>query len=196
MNKKKLTVIFSILLGTILTVSAIFSAGAYSDDDPLITLSYLEQIFAPSLKEEIITHVSSTVSADESESVPAMNEAENLPESVDGTESSGIVDTSEQTNAQPVSQNNSYTLLELTQGQTVLANSICEFIVRPGSKVVAVSPFPSQGIADITNGLEVLGGEMISINAYCLIPRGADGRGISVVGEKAYVMIRGDYTIG
>ena len=71
-----------------------------------------------------------------------------------------------------------------------------EFIVRPGSNVCAVSPFPSQGIADITNGIEVLDGEKISINAYCLIPRGADGRGMTVVSEKAYIMIRGDYTIG
>ena len=81
-------------------------------------------------------------------------------------------------------------------GQTILADSICEFIVRPGSRVVAVSPFPGQGIADITNGIEVLGGEQISINAYCLIPRGGDGRGLTVIGERAYIMIRGDYTIG
>lgn len=191
MNKRKLTVIFSVLLGIILIASAIFSASAYSDNDPLITLSYLEKIFAPALKEEIFTEVSTIIpSADEENFIPAINENETMPENIDG-----VVD-SEQTETQGVPQGNSYTLLELTQGQTVLANSICEFIVRPGSRVTAVSPFPTQGIADITNGIEVLSGEMISINAYCLIPRGADGRGITVVGEKAYVMIRGDYTIG
>ena len=77
-----------------------------------------------------------------------------------------------------------------------MADSICEFIVRPGSRVAVISPFPSQGVADITNGIEVLGGENVSINAYCLIPRGADGRGLTVLSEKAYIMIRGDYTIG
>ena len=81
-------------------------------------------------------------------------------------------------------------------GQTVMANSICEFIVRPGSKVEAISPFPEQGIADITNGIEVLNGDIISLNAYCLIPRGNDGRGMKVLSEKAYIMIRGEYTIG
>lgn len=197
MNKKRLTIVFSIIFGAVLMVSAIFSASAYSDSDPLITLSYLQEIFAPSLKQEILSDIENGfVSEDEiqpesepenapeteQETVPAVSEQENRAESVDN-----IADTS---------QSPSYTLLELSHGQTVMAQSICEFIVRPGSKVAVISPFPSQGIADITNGVEVLSGEMVSINAYCLIPRGGDGRGITVIGEKAYVMIRGDYTIG
>ncbi len=161
MNKKKLAVILSILLGTLLTVFAVFTASAYTDGDPLITLSYLQEIFAPTLKQQIADELKSTAPADNK------------------TETS-----------------NSYELLELTNGNTVIADSICEFIVRPGSKVTAVSPFPSQGIADITKGVEVMNDEAISINSYCLIPRGGDGRGIKVVGEKAYIMIRGDYTIG
>lgn len=195
MNKKRLTIVFSIIFGAFLVVSAIFSASAYSDSDPLITLSYLQEIFAPSLKQEILSDIENGfVSKDEiqpepenapeaeQETVPAISEQENSAESVDN-----IADTS---------QSPSYTLLELSHGQTVMAQSICEFIVRPGSKVAVITPFPSQGVADITNGVEVLSGEMVSINAYCLIPRGGDGRGITVIGEKAYVMIRGDYTIG
>lgn len=189
MNKKRLTIVFSIIFGAFLMVSAIFSASAYSDSDPLITLSYLQEIFAPSLKQVILSDIENGfVSKDEiqpeaeQETVPAVSEQENSAESVDN-----IADTS---------QSPSYTLLELSHGQTVMAQSICEFIVRPGSKVAVISPFPSQGVADITNGVEVLSGEMVSINAYCLIPRGGDGRGITVIGEKAYVMIRGDYTIG
>lgn len=183
MNKKKLTVILSILLGALLTVFAVFTASAYTDGDPLITLSYLQEIFAPSLKQQVVDEVaaiyenSKYVPEPVPETVPAVSDVPEAAVPVDGV-------------------SNTYTLLELNLGQTVTANSICEFIVRPGSKVTAVSPFPAQGIADITNGIEVLNGEMISINAYCLIPRGGDGRGMTVVGEKAYIMIRGDYTIG
>ncbi len=183
MKKRKLTIILSILIGTLLTVFAVISASAYSDNDPLITLSYLQQIFAPSLKQEIISDVQGTTHIEsEPETVPAVTEDVQIPESVDGA-------------SQPTGSN-TYTLLELNLGQTVMADSICEFIVRPGSKVTAISPFPSQGIADITNGVEVLSGEQISINAYCLIPRGADGRGLAVISDKAYIMIRGEYTIG
>ena len=175
MNKKKSAVIIGVISAILLTVFALFTASAYTDSDPLITLSYLEQIFAPNLKQQIIDEAAL-------QSVPAASESTTPAENVDTLTAS--------------SASSSYTLLELTHGQTVLANSICEFIVRPGSKVAAYSPFPAQGIADITNGIEVLGGEMISINAYCLVPRGNDGRGFTVVGEKAYVMIRGEYTIG
>ena len=174
MNKKKIAVLLSILAGTILTFTAVVSTSAYTDGDPLITLSYLEQIFKPSVKQEIIDEVSQNVSVSASA----------------GTDEYVNIDT-------PVpAASPSYTLVELSMGQTITADSICEFIVRPGSRVTAVSPFPEQGIADITNGTEVLNGEQISINAYCLIPRGGDGRGLTVIGEKAYIMIRGDYTIG
>lgn len=183
MKKKRLAVTLSILVGVLLTVFAVFSASAYTDSDPLITLSYLQEIFAPSLKQEIISSVENMSTTD-----TAVEES--LPAATDNAAEAVPVDT-------PVrNESKSYTLLELSLGQTVMADSICEFIVRPGSKVAVISPFPSQGVADITNGVEVLSGENVSINAYCLIPRGADGRGITVLSEKAYIMIRGDYTIG
>ena len=39
-----------------------------------------------------------------------------------------------------------FTLLELENGKCVYTNSVLEFIVRPGSSVSAISPFPEQGI--------------------------------------------------
>lgn len=182
MNKKKTAVIISLITVSLITVFAFVSVSAYSENDPLITLSYIRDILFPSFKQEIMTEVDERVNSltFDDPSVPAYS----------GTES-GIENTDNISQADAT-----YTLLELNQGQTVMADSICEFIVRPGSNVCAVSPFPAQGIADITNGIEVLDGERISINAYCLIPRGADGRGMTVVSEKAYIMIRGDYTIG
>ncbi len=185
MNKKKLTLLLSILVGTILTFAAVISTSAFTDSDPLVTLGYLEQVFKPAMKQEIVDEVSETVSA-------AVSYVQSQP----AVEVSADVNEAASDDGQTDKASSSYTLIELSMGQTVLANSICEFIVRPGSKVAAVSPFPEQGIADITNGIEVLNGEMISINAYCLIPRGGDGRRMTVMSEKAYIMIRGDYTIG
>ena len=149
MSKKKLTVIISILVGVALSVTALVSVSAYSNDDPLITLSYLEQVVLPQIQ---------------------------------GGGSAGASST--------------YKLIELKQGQVVIANSICEFIARPGSYVSVISPHASQGIADITNGKELYHGAEIPMNAYCIIPRGGDGRGFRVTSQKAFIMIRGDYTIG
>lgn len=161
MSKKKLTIIISILAGIILSVTALVSVSAYSEDDPLITLSYLEQVILPKFQ----------AAADTA-----------------GTESVTVADTAAGTGT--------YTLVELSQGQTITADSICEFIARPGSYVTVISPHESQGIADMTNGTELYNGTQVPMNAYCIIPRGGDGRGIVVTSQKAFIMIRGDYTIG
>lgn len=175
LKNKKTVIALSILTGILVSVFALFSVSAYSENDPLITLSYLKEILFPAFKQEIISEIGTNTAQDNESAFP--------------DESTPAVNTDSAADA-------TYKLLELSAGQTVTANSICEFIVRPGSNVTVISPFPAQGIADITNGIEVLNGERISINAYCLIPRGSDGRGMTVVSEKAYIMIRGDYTIG
>ena len=95
-----------------------------------------------------------------------------------------------------IEKSGSYAVVELKKGQTVYAESVIELMVRPGSKVTCVSPFEDQGIADITLGKEVMNGEELAINSYCIIPRGKDGRGFKINSEKAYIMIRGDYKIG
>lgn len=190
LKKRKTAVVVGIIIALLLSVFALFSVSAYSENDPLITLSYLQDILFPAFKDDIMTQVNTAIedlsqrgAEYDDKAVPAVSDEAEDAENVDGIDSNSSADAT-------------YTLLELTKGQTVMADSICEFIVRPGSNVCAVSPFPSQGIADITNGIEVLDGEKISINAYCLIPRGSDGRGMTVISDKAYIMIRGDYTIG
>ncbi|MBP3580263.1 MAG: hypothetical protein J6K12_03325 [Clostridia bacterium] len=145
-----------------LAVGASFAAGkvmASTDTDPLITLSYLEQVALPKLKTEVLA------------------------------EMNGSSNTS-------VEKSGNYAVIELNKGQNVYAESALEIIVRPGSNVACVSDFDDQGIADITLGKEIMNGEQIAINSYCIIPRGDDGRGFTVVSDKAYVMIRGDYRIG
>ena len=156
---------------------------ASSEGDPLISLSYLEKIVLPSFKEEIMNELTG-VAPDLSDDI--------ITEQADTPAQETVPDSNDSQQPVPTA---SYTLLELREGEYIMAESICEFIIRPGSHVVCVSPFEAQGIADITNGIEVLDGNEISINAYCLIPRGGDGRGLRVIGEKAYIMIRGDYTI-
>ena len=174
MKKRRIALLLSTVVFVLIAVFSFTAVFAFdTDKDPLITLSYLNEVALPSLKKDILKTVGLLPPDPEDE--PAMEEPP-----VEVADSSTAV----------------YTLLELNRGQTVMADSICEFIVRPGSIVTAVSPFPAQGIADITNGIEVLNDEEIAINAYCLIPRGSDGRGISVQSDKAYIMIRGEYTIG
>jgi hypothetical protein len=89
----------------------------------------------------------------------------------------------------------SYTVVELKQGQKLRAKSnSLEIILRQGGTAVVISPFKNQGIADLTAGVELQNGEKLPVNHALLIPR-ADGRGISVTSDIAYIMARGDYEI-
>lgn len=184
LKNRKSAVISGLIAGLLIIACIIPAAHAFTDDDPLITLSYLEDVVIPALKEELLDFIGENKAqeAEEEKQEEVVEKQEEVPEE----------ESEPQISSEAIG---TYKLLELSKGEYIMAESICEFIVRPGSKVVAVSPFEGQGIADITNGIEVLADEQISINAYCLIPRGGDGRGMKVVSDKAYIMIRGEYTI-
>jgi len=163
-KRKILTSVACIAVSAVIAIFTLTSVLAYSSDsDPLVSLSYLNDVVLPMLREEF-----------------------------SGNIASGSVTDANQTAANI----GTYELLELTSGQTVLCESATVIIVSPGSLVTVVSPFEAQGIADITNGNELLSGQEIPINAYCIIPRGNDGRGFYVLSGKAYIMIRGEYSIG
>ena len=163
--KRLVSAILSLIISALVLTFSLVTVFAYSsDDDPLVTLSYLNEVVIPKLKSELGGQAQS---GSQTESGAAASQ----------------------------SASSTYEVVELEIGQKLIAKSGIELIVRPGSIVTASTPFDDQGIADITNGNELLNGDEIPINAYCVIPR-ADGRGIYVNSEKAYIMIRGEYSIG
>ncbi len=87
----------------------------------------------------------------------------------------------------------SYTVVYLTKGQRLLADDALELVVRSGT-VNAVSPFPNQGLSNMTAGAELLNGARVPVNHQVMVPRG-DGRGIIITSSESYVMVRGPYTI-
>ncbi len=132
-------------------------ADDYSNADPLVAKSYLEQVFFKQVTDYVDTKTAQVASP-----IPAAS-----------TE---------------------YQIVTLTKGQTIAATSSLEFILRPGSSAVVISPLPENGIANLTSGSELYNGTEVPINAYCLIPRG-DGRGITCTSDTAYIMVRGSYEI-
>lgn len=175
MKNKKLKagavfLIVALLVGTFSLSLVSFSESS----DPLVTLSYLTDIILPQMKKDILMEIAVQDGASGEITPPVSDEDTDTPNAPSGA----------------------YTLLELTNGQKLYTNSVLEFIVRPGSDVQVISPFEEQGIADITNGNEYLDGDTVEINAYCLIPRGGDGRGIEILNEKSYILVRGEYYIG
>lgn len=166
-------------LGSIMTTSADGGNGTSpgTADDPLVTKSYVDQLFnggspgngggggsaavsdadLAKLKQEIINELKSS-------------------------NNGGSTETGSQ----------SVTVVELEPGDTLYASSGSEVIVRNG-KAVAVSD-DDNGIPDVTAGKDITAGTTVELNHLLLFPR--EGRGIK--SDKSnetviFVMVKGSY---
>lgn len=167
--KKRVIIIVSVLallIGSALTVFAAYD----SSEDPLISLSYLNDIF----KKEIFEELEARFDQLEAEIIEFLEDLE-IPDSA--------------------GQSKGYTweVIELTSGDELYAVSACDIMLRAGT-AVAIAPDANQGVADLQNGAELLNGYGFTKNHLCLIPRG-DGRGLRATSQSVFVMIRGEYTI-
>ena len=86
-----------------------------------------------------------------------------------------------------------YVIVYLTKGQKLLPTASAELVLRSGS-ATALAPDTTQGLSDLTSGSEIYKGSSVTKNHQLLVPR-ADGRGIVITSNEAYVMVRGDYEI-
>jgi hypothetical protein len=174
--KNNKIIIISVILA-IVTALGITVAAAYdSSEDPLISLSYLLDVFEPELFDKFETRFNEL----EEFLVDTINDR------LDDASGSG-----------GESSNNSssaiFQVVELTTGDQLYAVSACEIQLRAG-KASCIAPDASQGLSDYTVGAEIYDGQPLTINHMCLIPRG-DGRGIVAESESVFVMVRGEYTI-
>ena len=166
MKSKKFIIVTAVILA-IVTSLGITVAAYDSSEDPIISLSYLENIF----KKEIIATVDDKI-ADMIEYVKEMLDSFEVP-----------TDTG----------SSAFEVIELKKGDAIYAVSACEIMLRSG-KAVCIAPDAKQGIADYTSGEEILNGASFTKNHMCLIPRG-DGRGLKATSESVFIMVRGDYTL-
>jgi len=147
---------------------AVASAG--SADDPLVTLSYINKIYTPTLSKAIDTAIAAALVSyrpQQAQPLIAQNSAG----------SAGLV------------------ILELTKGQKIRAKSSpIEISLRPGGTAMVISDYQTQGIADWTTGDELLNGAAVPINHQLIIPR-PDSRSIIITSLVANVIVRGDYEI-
>ncbi len=176
LKKKKTAVILTVILCAIaLVFPVIVLATDYiPENDPLVTLSYMKDVFGPSLKQEIKDEIKAEAQA----------EAENEKEAEEAPEIQEVA-----------APNMGYEVVELSKDQKLSSkNGTVEIIVRPGSSAVAFSDIPENGLSDISEMKEVLNGEQVGINHALIIPRN-DGRGIVITSDKAYVLVRGDYIV-
>lgn len=94
-------------------------------------------------------------------------------------------------NVNQESQNNTYEVVFVPAGQAILGKQGTEIILRSG--VATAIDSVGGGLQDMTDGVDVMGGENIARYHLMIIPR-EDGRGMQAE-KDCTLMVRGGYEI-
>lgn len=166
------------LLALLSAMTVTVLAATYdSSEDPIISLSYLTDVFRPNLVKEYETKIAALEAK-----IDALSGGTYTP-----------VETEPATNTTPT-VGTMYVVEELAYGDCLYAEGPVDILLRSGSAMCISNENPSQGISDYTEGVEIYHGEDLTINHMCLIPRG-DGRGIMAKAQSVFIMVRGEYRI-
>ena len=205
MTKFKKIISISLLV-CLLGSTAVFAASDSFDSstDPLVSLSYINEILLPDLSAQIaeakaIAEANSD-KASKSEVQAVANRVSSLEQKMASVQSSvsSILESLADEDNKPMSA--AYSIVHMKYGEKLFSKKHSfEIILRTGEAQV-ISPFTFengseyvQGIADVTSGKDVADGESIERNHMLVVPSGGDGRGLLVTSEEAYILVRGEY---
>ena len=154
-----------VLILTILTL-CVSADGVYSSqDDPLVSLSYVNDVLGPEIMAQVMAKI----------------EAEYVKISDISVASAGSYTY--------VALKNGQTLMAKSCCEVILLDGTATAVITSSVNVSA-----GVGIRDLTSGNVVINGALIPANHYMVIPK-ADGRGFVVSSDTAAVLVRGEYHI-
>lgn len=161
----------SVWVGSILNITAEgASVGSQpgTADDPVVTKSYVDQQIQKALQGGTIATQTPTATP-----TPVATAAPS---------------------SSPAPSSNEVVIVDVKPGQTLIAGAGAEFIVRAGKAIIYSQD--SNGVADLTDGVDLANGLAAPSNHLLSFPR--DGRGIAVQEGQTLglvVMVRGSYTL-
>lgn len=184
MKKKmmKLTAVLALVL-VVAGVGAYATAGGAND--PLVSLSYLNETFMNNVTarvQEMINSRNNEIKAALSQEIAAAAR-ELEAEYGSGSEGSNLPGEYETT---------TFVVVTLEKGQTLIGKIGCELMLRVGSATCVASSAP--GLVDTTAGSTLGGGKALAANHLYMAT--VDGRGVTATSNTVKVLVRGLYTIG
>ncbi len=168
---KKLKIAAAMLCVCFLFTAA-YAANAGGQTDPLVTLSYLSGTYTQQVK----TMVDESVTARRTEMEQSLR---NILAGNGGTvpgSSSG---------------NSVFTVVTLTQGQSLVGNVGCEVMLRVGSAVCVSED--SVGLIDTTSGSVLGNGQALAVNHLYMVT--IEPRSVRAASGTVKVLARGPYSI-
>ena len=173
------------ILAAALAVGAlalVVGAAAGGESDPLVTKSYLDEVAAPAILEQVEERLEEREDAlvDELSGVAEdyRAEVEELLAEAGGTVSGG-------------EGSSVFTAVTVPAGQSLIGTAGCEVLLRSGAAACVAESAP--GLIDTTGGTTLASGEALQPNHLYLIT--ADGWGLSASAD-ATVLVRGSCTVG
>lgn len=179
---RKLALVLALVL-TLTGVSAFAVAGG--ENDPLVSLSYLNETFLGTVTEKVKELIGERDKTLKEELSRQIAEAEKELAREYGSGSTG-------SNVPGEYEAATFVVVTLEKGQTLVGATGCELMLRVGSAgcVAASSP----GLIDTTSGKTLSSGGALEANHLYMAT--VDGRGLKATADTVKVLVRGPYTIG
>ncbi len=165
MKKLRKTVLVFIMMLCLLTVGVSADEAYSSQNDPLVSLSYVNDILGPQIMAEVLAKIESQYVK-----IDAITDI-----------SSGDYTL--------VTLNRGETLMSKGICEIVLLSGNSTVVVTSSSNIAA-----GEGIVDVTDGTVLTNGILVKSNHKIIIPK-ADGRGMTATSDSVTLLVKGDYTL-
>ena len=146
-----------LMLSAVFMTTLTVAASVGSSKDPLITLSYLEEVFMDKVLDEVDEKIS--------------------------TRNKNLADKS--------GSGDSFTVVTLSNGQTLVGDIGCEVMLRVGTAVCVAQSTP--GLIDESSAATLNNGGTLAANHLYMMT--IEGRGVLATSDTVKVLARGSYVI-
>lgn len=167
--KRKMKLLCAALCVVLVVGVAYAASGAGSANDPLITLSYLTNVFAPKVDTEMTNRVNQKAQELTGQFDQKLQE---VPTSSGG-------------------ESSAFAVVTLTKGQVLTGDIGCEVMLRVGSAACVSSG--STGLIDVTDGSVLDDGDKLEKNHLYMVT--ISTRGVKATADTVKVLVRGPYNI-
>ena len=176
--KKSVRVVLTAAAALLVLAAAVFAAGEYSgpagsENDPLVTLSYINDVFTPEVQRYFREELQSQADSLRDSLEPRIEALEDACEAAGGV-GTGLA----------------FRKITLNSGSELSCRAGTELLLREGSAYATAWEEP--GLLDTSGGADLDWGEYLEQGHMYLVS--ADGNGICADGSIT-VLVRGDYEI-
>ena len=178
--------IAAMLVLSAVTISAADGVAPGSDQDPIVTQSYVEQ-----KSEQIKYYIDSLIAKVNGDNAAQSQEIASLKAEIE-LKGQEIAKLKEELKSAPSGGAARFEVVELQKNQVLVAGEGAEIIPRSG-KFSAVYG-ANGGLSDITSAKDLKNGDAV-VNNHMLIASRGDGRGVKSLADKSFLIIKGTYTI-